>query len=488
LHDTALRIAEKLRSQDFVKIVTHIDADGITAGSIASAALEREGLDHEVEFVKKLDEAKIQQLKNEVKISPHQSHLIWFTDLGSGQLEFIDGLDCVITDHHSLETLPNGLTRESRVDLLKFSAAIEESQQGDNNHLNPHLFGHDGSIEISGAGTVYLVAKALNPDKNLDLSILAIVGAVGDLQDSANRKLIGLNREILNDAISSGGMVTRLDIGFFGRETRPLHKLLLYANDPILPDFQKNERYCLAFIQNLGIPIKNEERWRRWVDLKEDEKQTIISELITYLLSQGVKPETAKRVIGEVYILNKEIEGTALHDAKEFATLLNSCGRYKKSEVAYHICLGNRDEWLKKAHKLQQGHRAILVESMQIVKQIGITQLEHVQYFHAEDQILEDIVGTVAGMILGSGAANRTKPIFGFAIAEDEDGIKVSARADRKLLTKGLDLAIVMNTVSEQVGGTGGGHNVAAGATIPIGKEEEFITIANEVVKGQIRQ
>jgi RecJ-like exonuclease len=56
------------------------------------------------------------------------------------------------------------------------------------------------------------------------------------------------------------------------------------------------------------------------------------------------------------------------------------------------------------------------------------------------------------------------------------------------LLTKGLDLAIVMNTVSEQVGGTGGGHNVAAGATIPIGKEEEFITIANEVVKGQIRQ
>jgi RecJ-like exonuclease len=488
LHDTALAIANELRARDFVKIITHIDADGITAGSIASAALTREGINHEIEFIKKLDEVKLQELKNQVTHSEHKSHLFWFTDLGSGQLEHMNGLDYVITDHHSLETIPNGLTRESRIDLLKFSAAIEESQHSEKNHLNPHIFGHDGSLEISGAGTVYLVAKALNPDKNLDLSTLAIVGAIGDLQDSANCKLIGLNREILNDAIKTGGLETRLDIRFFGRETRPLHNLLQYANDPILPDFQKNERYCQAFLQNLGIPLKKEERWRRWVDLSEDEKQTIISELVAHLLSKGVQPKIAERVIGEVYILTKEIQGTALHDAKEFATLLNSCGRYKKSEVGYKICLGDRDEWLKKAFKLQQGHRAILVESMQIVKQLGITELDHIQYFHADDQILDDIVGTVAGMILGSGAANRTKPIFGFAMAEDEDGIKVSARADRKLLAQGLDLSIVMKTSSEQVGGTGGGHNIAAGATIPIGKEQDFLRIADEVVKGQIRQ
>ena len=55
MQDTALSIANKLKDQDLVKIVTHIDADGITAGSIASAALEREGIAHEIEFVKKLD-------------------------------------------------------------------------------------------------------------------------------------------------------------------------------------------------------------------------------------------------------------------------------------------------------------------------------------------------------------------------------------------------------------------------------------------------
>jgi RecJ-like exonuclease len=486
LQETALEIANKLRDQDFIKIVTHIDADGISAGSIASAALEREGIPHEIEFVKKLDEKKVLELKDEFNKTSHASFLVWFTDLGSGQLEIINGFSHVITDHHSLKSVPNDLTRESRVDLLKFSAAIEESQQGDKNHLNPHLFGHDGSLEISGAGTVYYVAKALNPEKNIDLSVLAIVGAVGDLQDSANCKLIGLNRDILNDAVSTGGLEIRQDIRFFGRETRPIHNLLQYANDPVLPDFQKNERYCLAFLRNLGIPLKKEERWRRWVDLKEDEKQSIISELITYLLSKGVKPEIAKRVIGEVYILTNENEGTTLHDAKEFATLLNSCGRYKRSEVAYHICLGDRNEWLNKAQKLQQGHRAILVESIQIVKQLGITELDHIQYFHSGDQILDDIVGTVAGMILGSGGANRSKPLFGLAVTEDEDGIKVSARADRKLLAEGLDLSIVMKTTSEQVGGIGGGHNIAAGATIPVGKEDEFLKIADEVVNRQL--
>jgi len=202
LQDTALKIAEKLREQDYVKIVTHIDADGITAGSIASIALEREGIEHEVEFVKKLDETKIQQLKDEVKNSEYKSHLIWFTDLGTGQIQFMDGLDCIISDHHSPESIPNNINLESRVDILLFSEAVKESQMNNGTHLNPHLFGHDGSLEISGAGTVYLVAKALNPDKNLDLSILAIVGAVGDLQDSANRKLIGLNCDILNDAVS----------------------------------------------------------------------------------------------------------------------------------------------------------------------------------------------------------------------------------------------------------------------------------------------
>src|SRR2546427_13274900 len=61
----AQEIAERLRPAPFVRIVTHIDTDGITGGAIASEALDRAGISHEVAFVKKLDEAVITDLKRQ---------------------------------------------------------------------------------------------------------------------------------------------------------------------------------------------------------------------------------------------------------------------------------------------------------------------------------------------------------------------------------------------------------------------------------------
>src|SRR3989441_6423315 len=61
----AHEIAERLRPAPFVRIVTHIDTDGITGGAIASEALDPAGISHEGAFVKKLDEAVITDLKRQ---------------------------------------------------------------------------------------------------------------------------------------------------------------------------------------------------------------------------------------------------------------------------------------------------------------------------------------------------------------------------------------------------------------------------------------
>src|SRR2546427_13284430 len=71
----AQEIAERLRPAPFVRIVTHIDTDGITGGAIASEALDRAGISHEIAFVKKLDEAVITDLKRQ------GTPLVWFIDL-----------------------------------------------------------------------------------------------------------------------------------------------------------------------------------------------------------------------------------------------------------------------------------------------------------------------------------------------------------------------------------------------------------------------
>jgi RecJ-like exonuclease len=190
------------------------------------------------------------------------------------------------------------------------------------------------------------------------------------------------------------------------------------------------------------------------------------------------------KLTSQVYILLEEEPGTSLHDAKEFATLLNSCGRYERGDVGLKVAKGDRGEAMKEALGLQQGHRRNLVECLQVVRDVGIKDGDGIQYFDAGDRIMDSVVGTVAGMALNSDAVNRDVPIFGFAKADD--GIKVSARGTRAMIAKGLDLSVVMKDASERVGGFGGGHNIAAGATIPPGKEAEFLGIASGLVRRQM--
>ncbi|MEE9151331.1 MAG: DHH family phosphoesterase, partial [Thermoplasmata archaeon] len=320
-----------------------------------------------------------------------------------------------------------------------------------------------------------------------DLASLAIVGAIGDLQDAKNLRLMGTNREVMEDAKNAGFLHWKKDIRYFGRETRSISKLLQYANDPLIPNLTGKEDACITFLLELGIPLKHEEKWRRWIDLILEEKRVVSSEIVKLLLSKGFGHEIANRLVGEVYILVKEEEGTELRDAKEYATLLNSCGRYDKAEVGYNVCLGDRDEWLERARVLLRGHRRTLVDTLQLIKEIGISETNNIQYFHGQDKVPENIVGTVAGMLLGGEEVRSDLPMLAFALTSEGD-IKVSARATRALVNKGLDLSVVMKKSSEKVGGVGGGHNIAAGATIPKGCEEEFLAFADKLVKEQLKK
>ena len=207
-------------------------------------------------------------------------------------------------------------------------------------HLNPHLFGLDGSYEISGAGATYLVSKALDK-QNADLAALAIIGAVGDLQDRRFCELRGVNRDIINHALSTNSLSVIQDLRCFGKETRPLPKLLQFANDPFIPGITGREEACSTFLQDLGIRLKDGEEQRRWIHLEAWEKQKIVSALTQMLLAKGFGYRIALRLIGENYLLIREEIGTELHDAKEFATLLNSTGRYGQEEVGLQVCLGD---------------------------------------------------------------------------------------------------------------------------------------------------
>lgn len=451
----ANELAEIIRKSKEIHIVTHIDADGIAAGAIAFQALKRLNKHNSIEFVKQLDEQGLKRLKDE------NHELVWFTDLGSSIANNSSEINKIITDHHECK------------DDSNFSF-----------HLNPHLFDFDGSDEISGAGTTYLVSRAINK-KNMDLSSLAIVGACGDIQDRKQCKLTGMNRDIIEDGKKSKVLRAKMDIRYFGRETRPIYKLLQYSNDPLIPGLSGREEACISFIQELNIKTKDGDNWRKWIDLDKNERSTIISNIAQLLLTKGFGHKSVKRLIGEIYILEQEEEGTEVHEAKEFATLLNATARYGKPEVGINVCLGDRDEWLKKARNLLQGHRHNLVEGLQFAKDEGVVKREFLQFFHAGTGIRDTIVGIVTNMLLNSEEISSDLPLIGFADTENGN-VKVSARGTQELLDKGLDLSSALRKAAESFNGVGGGHKIAAGATIPKGKEEEFLGLVEREIQLQL--
>ena len=97
--------------------------------------------------------------------------------------------------------------------------------------------------------------------------------------------------------------------------------------------------------------------------------------------------------------------------------------------------------------------------------------------------ILDTIVGIGAGMCFSK--ANLNKPII--ALAKNEDGIKVSARATQRLVDRGVHLAKAIKEVAEKIGGKGGGHSIAAGALIPESEVESFLRELDRTIGFQLR-
>lgn len=461
--------AEIISSAKDLLIISHIDADGISSGAIADITAERLGIPHEVRFEKKITEETIELVNHTDK------DVVWICDLGSGYLSHFDRHGLVITDHHVKDPQSRSIDRN----MGKQCSLDRFFQTSGIHHLNPHEYGMDGSYEVCGAGMTYLLSKAISIE-NVDLAYLAIVGAVGDFQDSNYSKLMGLNRLIMQDAIDHGDMVIDMDLRMFGRDTRPIVQFLQYCNDPSIDGVSDNPRGCLDLLDRCKVHTKEGGKWRVWNDLDSHEKRRVVDALMD-LVDEGDRP----RLYGEMYSFPGFGRGSGLTDAKEFATVLNSCGRYDDAPTGLRICKGDADA-MAVADKNRADHRRHISSALSYVKDNHLVrQRRFIQYFDAGDEIRETVVGIVAGMIMNSSeGSSRNIPMIAFVNAED--GIKVSARANRDLVDRGLDLSSVMRTAAEIVGGLGGGHTIAAGATIPPDQKEKFLDVVEDLVSAQI--
>lgn len=439
----------KAIKKERVRIISHLDADGISAGSIIIKALNRENIKYAVSIVQQIDEALVSQLAKE------SNDVIIFTDIGAGQLSIIaeklDKKNVFVLDHHPAE-----------------KAKVENIV-----HINPHLFGIDGTTEVSGAGVAYLFAEALNK-KNEDMAHIAVIGAIGDIQENVGFK--ELNKEILEIAKKKGKIKVIKGLRVFGAQTKPLHKVLEHCTEHEIPGVTGSESMAIQFLQQIGINPKNGSEWKTLIDLDEDDLKKLATEIVLRRMNKK-DPES---IIGPVYILSEEQKGSPLRDAKEFATLLNACGRLTKASLGIGACLN--DEKLKKK-AIQQ----LIAYKKEIVKALEWYEADNSKnvfkgngfiIINAEDNVPSTMIGTIASLI--SKSKNIKEGTLVLSMARQLEGhTKISLRIAGNT---NKDLSEIISKLAKSVDGTAGGHYTAAGAIIKTETEKQFLEEAKRIL------
>jgi len=456
-------ILEIVKEDGVVHVFSHLDADGLAAAGIIGRALFRLDAKFRVRITQWIDDKIIEEIFSE------EPQLLVFTDLGSGYIDILAeklaDFRIVILDHHQ----------------------IGNEQAADFVHVNPHLHGIDGARDLSGSGVAYFTAKAM--DKvNVDLAPVAVVGALGDLQDKYDQRMLGgLNGKIVEDATKAGLLTVEKDLIFFGRETRPIHRTLASTTNPFIPGISGEEDKSLAFLAGLDIKPKDGERWRALRDLSEDEKKKLCSALADYLLSKGLHYEVSN-LIGHVYILTREESWTPLRDAREYGVLLNATGRMDKPGLGVAVCMGDRGLALEEANKVLGEYRRTIGKYLGWVmeKPERMRELKNIFVVNGEDFIEDKIVGAVSS-ILSTSLPNPEKPLIMYANVKEEGTAKFSARTIDAVINKGVNLGEVMQVAAEKCMGNGGGHNIAAGAQVPAEKVDTFIKLVDEMVEKQLK-
>ncbi len=441
--DACKEAREHISSRDNYLLVHHYDADGLSSGALTAAALERMGKSYSRICVRKLADKELEL------IAGRKEKNVILVDLGSAQTESLERMDktFVIIDHHQGEQ----------------SSILE---------VNPRMHGIDGSHEMCSASAAYFVFNVK------EFAPYGVVGSVGDMQFP----LIGWNRRMLKDGEEAGVLRAYNDLNIFGRVSRTLVPFLTYSVDPYFPGLTNNEQNVIAFYNEIGIELKNGDEWRAYSDLSEYEKRTLRSALVAYLYNRGRRYD-AEHIISEVYELLNFPERTELRDASEFSTLLNACGRHDKPDVGVNTLLMRQGAY-ERAKSMLEYHRKVLREGIEYalnkVADFGIF------YFLDARGVIDDgVIGVVAGMLYSS--VDRTKPIL--AIALDKEGmIKVSARGTKSLIDNGLDLGKALSESCSAGIGVGGGHDIAAGATIEPDKLNQFLRVFGEAVRNQVQK
>ena len=460
------RLRAVIEGGNEVAIISHLDADGITSGSIIAMALRRIGARYSVRTVSCMNGSVLETIRGDGR----DFYII--TDLGSGwvsRLRNTIGDKWLIIDHHQVPE-----TGESR-----------EQEHDDGQILNPWNYGIDGGKDVSSGGMAYMVASTLDP-RNRDLSAMAVVSAVGDRQDQGDKKsLVGLNEEILRSAQSLGIVSVDLDIILNGRETTPVYDALAYSMSHYIDGLTWNREACYLLLKNAGIRLRNDYgRWRVLAEFSQEEKTSIVEAIAKFVATSDKRLSDImlEDFLGYIYTLEREDKRSLLRDAREFSTLLNACGRKGSSGVGVAICMGDRNNALNTAEEIMSNYKMTLYNNISTIfdEKWRLSDDGKTAFVNGDGVFEEDMLGAASTLL------SRSPSFWGRLLLvrtlTRNGTYKFSARkcVDCHLHA---NLGRMLQECATSLKGDGGGHSEAADCTVPSPALEAFMSHIKEKAK-----
>ncbi|MEM3272346.1 MAG: DHH family phosphoesterase [Thermoplasmatales archaeon] len=435
-----------------LKIISHHDSDGIASAAIAVFVARRLGLKYETVI-------RNQLLPEDFSDS---SYIYWFNDLGSARIKDMKGISGVITDHHT--------------------PVVNEAHYTENGNniyqFNPHLEGLDGSVSQSGSTTTFLFSVNLIPEVS-SISHIPVIGSVGDLHDKKFCRLVDSDREVMLLAERIGLIERKEDIRYFGRSSKSISYMLRFGNDPKISLLYDNPEKVSQFLESHGLD-REQSRKIRWIDLDEGKRKEIINSLAGLLESEG---GDVSRLTGEVYEVKGEPRSSIIKDCRDFSSVINATSRKGRPDIGIRICLFERGETLNEAMRLYSDHLDTLRKASKALDGIESKRIGRVVLYDFGENLENNITGTVATRIITHKKIPESSIVV--VMANLGDYKKISARISLELSER-LDLSLLFRNAAMGVGGSGGGHRNAAGATIPKGMEMEFINKLNEMIDSSL--
>ncbi|PKM92258.1 MAG: hypothetical protein CVU81_01445 [Euryarchaeota archaeon HGW-Euryarchaeota-1] len=436
LKNSAEFLKRAISEEKRIAVISHIDADGITSAAIIFDLLKELGANFQLRLIKQAEEKIIEN------VSEINADLFVFLDLGSGQKDILSKYiekDILILDHHPPSGGATGKIRE----------------------INVHNYGFDGGKEASASILCYLFAKATGSEFG---EIPALVGALGDQQE-----MVKLNKEVLDVALEKNLIRIQKDLNIFGRQTRPVFQALCYS-DLELPKTTWEVQQVFQEAVNVE-DIKD----KTYAELSDEIHKKIISKIIEFKLSCG--KNNFDNFLTDFYFFNEAINGSEMESLREFATLLNSCGRQKEYSAGILFAEKPKKYYsqISTIYKKYKQDLAKLIEWFDSKESDEFIENKGALTIIKPNNVLKpDLAGVVSQLYFKSKTAEI---ILSAAYDEELDLLKISCRSKKIKINDALKVA------SESVGGQGGGHDLAGGAYIAQDKFKDFCSVFEEEIK-----